>query len=511
MSKRLKTTDKDALRLWEEMLKSLKESTSIDVNETHGEKIKRIARLEADDEAWFKYYFPLYYKSDPALFHKKATKRIMKNKRWYEVRAWSRELAKTTRTMFENMKLALTGEVRNTLLISNSESNAKRLLLPVKANLEENQRIINDYGTQQKPGSWEDGEFTTKGGASWRAIGAGQSPRGTRNEAWRTDFLWFDDIDTDEETRNPDRIKIKWEWIEQAVIPTLSVSGDYRILFCGNIIAKDCCISRAIKKADFPDIINIRDKNGVSSWAKNSEQDIDRFLSLISTASGQKEFFNNPISEGDIFKEITWGAVPPLEKFPFLVNYSDPAPSNNTKTKANSYKSNFLVGILDFKLYVITGYLDRVTNSDFVDWFYFIDSYVKGKNQVYSFIENNKLQDPFYQQVFKPLFATARDKFKKNVNISPDPRPKPDKYARIEGNLEPLNREGRMIFNIAEKDNPHMQRLEDQFKLITPQLSAPADGADCIEGAYFIFNEKLSSLGQDSIKTFIKQNNSKRI
>jgi len=308
MRKRLTASEKDAIRLWEEDLKSLRESTPIDDNESHGEKLKRIARLEADDEAWFKYYFPLYYKSDPALFHKKATKRIMKNKRWYEVRAWSRELAKTTRTMFENMKLALTGEVRNTLLISNSESNAKRLLLPVRANLEGNQRIINDYGTQQKPGSWEDGEFTTKGGASWRAIGAGQSPRGTRNEAWRTDFLWFDDIDTDEETRNPDRIKIKWEWIEQAVIPTLSVSGDYRILFCGNIIAKDCCISRAIKKADFPDIINIRDKNGMSSWAKNSEQDIDRFLSLISTASGQKEFFNNPISEGDIFKEITWGA-----------------------------------------------------------------------------------------------------------------------------------------------------------------------------------------------------------
>lgn len=511
MSKRLKTDEKEALRAWDDYRKALVESTPIDDDESHGEKLKRIARLEADNEAWFKYYFPRYYKSEPAPFHKRATRRLLENKRWYEVRAWSRELAKTTRTMMEAFKLALTGEIHNLLLVSNSESNAQRLLKPLKIQFESNQRIINDYGEQQKAGSWEDGEFTTKGGCSFRALGAGQSPRGTRNEEYRTDFLWFDDLDTDEETRNPDRIKNKWEWIEQAVMPTVSVSGDYRILFCGNIIAKDCCITRAIKKAKHADIINIRDKNGVSSWAKNSEKDIDDILSNISTASAQKEYYNNPVTEGDTFKEITWGVIPPLQKFPFLIDYSDPAPSNNTKTKANSFKSNFLVGILDHKLYVVTGYLDRVTNAEFVNWFYYIEKFVQDKNQVYSFIENNKLQDPFYQQVFKPLFATARDKFNKNVNISPDSRQKPDKYARIEGNLEPLNREGRLIFNIAEKNNPHMQRLEDQFKMINPQLSAPADGVDCVEGGYFIANVKLSTLSEGSIKTFNKHINSKRV
>lgn len=511
MAKKLKLDDRQALKDWEDFRKSILAATIVDDTETHAERVKRIARLEADDEAWFAYYFPHYVKSPPADFHKRATKRLMKNKRWYEVRPWSRELAKTTRAFMEASKLALTGEIKNFLLISNSMDNAVRLIMPFMIEFESNKRIINDYGNQVKIGSWEVGEFTALCGCSFRALGAGQSPRGTRNESFRPDFILIDDIDTDEETRNPERIQKKWDWIEQALIPTVSVSGNYRIIFNGNIIAKDCCITRAIQKADHVEIVNIRDKNGVSSWKeKNSEEDIDKILSLISSASAQKEYFNNPISEGDTFKEITWGKVPPLNKFPFLINYSDPSPSNNTKAKANSNKACFLIGLYEGKLYVITGYLDRVTNADFVDWFYFTDQYVNNRNQVYNYIENNTLQNPFYEQVFIPLFAQARIKNNKIINITPDERRKPDKYARIEGNLEPLNRMGNLIFNEAEKGNPHMQRLEEQFKMVTPRLSAPADGVDCIEGGYFVANQKLSELAPNSISFGTKPTNNKR-
>src|SRR5690606_25935462 len=93
------------------------------------------------------------------------------------------------------------------LMISNTEDNAKRLLLPYKNILESNNRIINDYGVQRQVGKWEDHEFTTKFGFSFRALGAGQSPRGTRNDAARPDAIIIDDFDTDEKCRNKDRVK----------------------------------------------------------------------------------------------------------------------------------------------------------------------------------------------------------------------------------------------------------------------------------------------------------------
>lgn len=308
--------------------------------------------------------------------------------------------------MMEIIKLALTRKIRNVLLISNSADNAERLLLPFMANLEENQRIIQDYGAQKKPGSWETGEFTCQCGCSFRAIGAGQSPRGTRNKNFRPDFILIDDIDTDEECRNLERIKAKWKWLEEALIPTMSVSGNYRILFNGNIIAADCCITRAIAKAEelkvkgigHVDIINIRDKNGHSTWPeKNSEEDIDLFLSLVSASAAQKEFFNNPVAEGEVFKEIAYGKVPALSKFKFLVIYGDPAPGEN-KTKKSSTKTVCLLGKINSRLYVIKAFLDRGLNAEFIDWYVKLLEFVGGRTSVYCYMENNKLQDPFFSR-----------------------------------------------------------------------------------------------------------------
>ena len=504
----MKQTDKQALQYWEDFRLNLERSTSIDIQETEAEKSKRIAKLEADDEAWFAYYFPNYYTSKPAKFHLKATKRLLSNNKWYEVRAWSRELAKSVRSMMEVLKLSLTGEIKNILLASNSQDNAKRLLKPFMINLESNNRIKNDYGIQQSLGSWEDGEFTTRKGVSFRAIGAGQSPRGTRNEAYRVDFLLIDDFDTDEECRNTKVINQKWNWLEQALLPTVSISGNYRILFNGNIIAKDCCITRAIAKAKHVDIINIRDKNGKSVWPdKNTEENIDFFLSMISYASAQKEFFNNPVTEGTIFKEVRWGEIPKLERFKFLVAYGDPAPSNK-ENKDNCYKFVGLLGELEGNFYIITCYLEHAINSKFIGWYYDLEDFVKGKTQLYNYVENNSLQDPFYEQVLKPLIFDLGKLRSHYMFLTPDERKKPDKYARIEGNLEPLNRQGRLIFNIAEKSNPHMQRLEEQFKAVDPQLSSHVDGPDGVEGGVWVLNSK--SLQLAPITVGHKHKNSKR-
>lgn len=507
----VKLTDRQAIIAWEEFRDNLIKSTVVDFNETEAEKAKRISKLEENPEEWFKYYFPNYYKSAPAPFHIKATKRLLKNKRWYEVRAWSRELAKSVRSMFETLYLSLaTNEVRNVILVSNSYDNAVRLLTPFQINLESNARIINDYGEQLQPGHWETGEFTTKKGVSFRALGAGQSPRGTRNEDLRVDMLIIDDFDTDEECRNAKIIDQKWMWLEQALFPTVSISGNYRILFNGNIIAKDCCITRAMKKAMHVDIINIRDKNGKSVWpSKNSEADIDLFLSLISYSSAQKEFFNNPITEGSVFKEVRWDVVPPLHKFKYLVLYGDPAPSNK-ENKDGSYKFVGLLGELEGKFYIINCFLDRATNTRFIEWFYDLEDYVKDKTQIYRYVENNSLQDPFYEQVLQPLILEMGKKRNHYVFLTPDERKKPDKFARVEGNLEPLNRQGKLIFNIAEKNNLNMQRLEEQFKAVDPQLSSHIDGPDGVEGGVWILNSKRLAIRQSDIYIGPSARNSKR-
>lgn len=163
--------------------------------------------------------FPNYVKYEFADFQKKAIRRIIAHDEWFEVLSWSRELAKSTVTMFIVMNLTLTGRKKNVILTSNSKDNAVRLLDPYRANLEANGRIMAYYGKQELPGSWTEDEFTTKGKVSFRALGAGQSPRGSRNEAIRPDVLLVDDFDTDEDTKNPDIIQKRWDWWEMRCIP----------------------------------------------------------------------------------------------------------------------------------------------------------------------------------------------------------------------------------------------------------------------------------------------------
>lgn len=485
--------DKNSLQFWKEFRRDIQESTAI-LKETETESIKRKKRLEENPEEWFTYHFHKYCTAAPAKFHKDATKRLLKNDRWYEVRAWSRELAKSSRIMMETLYLVFTGKVKNVLLISSTQDAAIRLLKPFKIIIEESQRIKADYGNQRYSGEWSDTEFTLVIGASFRAIGAGQSPRGTRNDNFRPDMIIIDDYDTDEECRNPNIIDKKWNWIEQALIPTVSVSGNYRIVFNGNIIAKDCAITRAIKKANHVSIVNIRDSKGKSSWPeKNSEKDIDDILRMISFISAQKEYFNNPITEGTVFKEMQWGKCPPLSSLKFVVIYGDPAPSN-ADAKNNCYKSVVLLGTMNGTLYIYNCRLEHVANARFVQWYYELEEYAGKALQILFYLENNSLQDPFYQQVFLPLFQDAAHTSGHYIHVQPDERKKPDKFVRIEGNLEPLNRIGKLIFNIDEKNNPHMQRLEEQFKAVDPQLSAPVDGPDSVEGGYFILNSKSKLL-----------------
>jgi len=150
-----------------------------------------------------------------------------------------------------------------------------------------------------------------------------------------------------------------------------------------------------------------------------------------------------------------------------------------------------LLGKLDGKLYVIRTRLDKALNAEFIDWYVQLLDSIQGKTSVYCYMENNKLQDPFFQQVFQPLVAKVRRERGIQLHIRPDERKKTDKATRIEANLEPLNRMGHLILNEAERDNPHMRELADQFSLFTLNLKYPADGPDAVEGGNRIIDELL--------------------
>ena len=477
-------TEKQSFEEWLAHVKLVLSFTSIDADETEEVRLKRVAALEADPEEWFVYYFPQYSFAKPAAFHKEATERILSKKEHYEVRMWSRELAKSTRTMMEALYLMLVGHTggknrlkkKYMLLISNSLDNAIRLLMPYRANLQYNERIIQDYGKQEGAGTWQAAEFITEPGASFRALGSGQSPRGTRNEATRPDILLFDDVDTDADCLNPEIVAKKWRWIEEAAIGTRSISQPTTILFCGNRIAIDCCIGRAVSFADHHDVINIRDKDGNSSWPeKNTQTDIDRVLSQKSYAAAQKEYYNNPVTEGAVFKQMAYKPAKRIDEYEHLVCYTDPS-----YTDSNDYKATVLVGKWQEEYHIIKAYVEQTTTANMISWHLNIKQ-LSGNARCRFYME-----DVFMQDVLRRELNDACAKSAPGLYVNADKRKKQNKYARIEALLEPLHRNGLLYLNEDERHNPHMVRLEGQFTALAPKSSAHDDGPDAVEGAIWL-------------------------
>lgn len=480
----MNAADRKALVDWDKFVDNMNRSAPVDLSETPLQKAGRISALEAYPEAWFNYFFSKFYTASPAPFHLRSTERVLNNPEFFEARPWSRELSKSGRTMMEVLYLAMTGKKRNIILASNNASNAARLLLPYKTILERNDRLINDYGIQQSIGSWRADEFITRKGVAFRALGAGESPRGTRNDEMRPDCIIVDDFDTDEECRNPEIVEQKYDWLERALIPTRSISVPLLVIFCGNVIAEDCCMLRAMAVADFYEIVNIRDENGVSTWpSKNTEAFINTALRFLSYKAIQGEYYNNPITEGKVFKEIYFKKMRPIKEYRFLVSYTDPSYKSGRK---NDYKATCLMGKWKDEYHVLRMKCQQTTTANMLGWHFDIMDLVNGQVPLYMFIEWPWIDDSLKLEIKK-----ENKRRKRNLPLTPDPRKKPEKFYRIESSLEPVNRNGKLFFNEAIKDTPDMKTCESQFKALSQTSRAHDDGPDSVEGAKSVVDSKI--------------------
>jgi len=511
-------TLRKSLELWNKHIEDVEKFTTVDETESKEAQRDRIRRARKDYAFFVEYYFPHWCTGTDgkiipsAKFHIEAANRIRENRTLKAVFKWARGHAKSTHIgVFIPMWMMAQEqrEINVMVLVGKSQDSANTLLSDVQAELQYNRRFIHDFGEQYNAGHWVFGEFVTKSGVAFYARGRGQSPRGLRYRDKRPDYIVIDDLDDDELCLKKERVDKLTKWVKEALFGSFGAEGG-RFIMVGNLISKQSVLANIEASEDmFVTQVNVRDKHGKPSWPELwTEQRIAEKENFMGFASFQKEYMNNPITEGTVFSEITYGKIPPLDRFRFLIGYGDPAPSN-AKDGKGSFKSLFLVGCCEGIYYVIKGFIDHTTNAEFVDWYYALRDYAADKTQLYYYLENNTLQNPFYEQVFVPLFF-EQSKTKGFIGITPDERKKPDKFSRIEGNLEPLNRLGKLIFNEKEKENPNMKRLAEQFLLLNPQMKSPADGPDCIEGGVWIVNQKMASIADGAFAFGNNRNNSKR-
>ncbi len=520
-------TDIDLEKEYALLVENISKDTAVTFLETRDEQRKRKKRLEApgNQEEWIKYYFPKYSFAPPAAFHKASTQRIINaldemtlkgSGRMYQSRIWGRGLSKSTRRMMEIFYLAYVKKFPvNELLCSKTETNAQLLLAPYMANFETNHLLINDYQKEKNTGDWTMKKFTTLSGWTFRAVGAEQNPRGSKNEELRINVIDADDLDDDEVCRNIERLDAQWLWWEKAVLPTVEISRPYFIFFDNNAIAEDCLALRANKMASDKEMICIMDEEGNSTWPeKNTPEMIAQMQHDQSIESFEGEYMNNPGSKGKTFVEQKFDKCPPLKDMYFVVSYTDPSSSNKDRPSVksgagNSRKAVVLMGRKGITYYIYKVFLDIMTSAQLIDAEYAIRDYVAGQSILYNYIENNSLQDPIFSQIYQPLiFAKGQNHPLGVLGMIPDARDKGDKWMRIEANLEPINRSGNLVFNIEEENDPHMKRLVAEFKA-AKATSKKLDGCDAVEGAKFKIDQHFYAGTAQDVFIYTPERNSK--
>lgn len=509
--------NKEALERWKAHVEFVKSATATNVfaKETKAEQLKRIARARKDYNFFVQTYFPHYCtdkttgKPIPcASFHIKAAKFIQDNPQLLAIFMWPRGHAKSTHMgVFIPMWLhcQINPTMHSLVLAGKSEDSAIRLLSDLQAELQYNQLYEHDFGKQFRAGSWSEGEFTTQDGTAFHAIGRGQSPRGLRDRQNRPDYIICDDLDDDELSRNPARVDAATEWTREALMGTFGAEGG-RFIMVGNLISK-CSILANIMETPGVHVsrVNVYDDKGNPAWPEYwTKTRIEDKRKLVGYRAFEKEYMNNPITLGAVFRQedIVFGPMlPKLSKYGQLICYTDPSWK---ATKQADYKATMLVGKTKTGEYhLLKAYADQTSVSNMIEWHYAIDRYVDGRVPVYYYMEANMLQELILEEFRKQ--GEARGKI---IPIKGDSRKKPEKFARIEA-MQPLFEQHLVIFNKGEEDNPGMQVLVEQL-LATERGSRMHDDApDALESAIWMLNRRWSH-NSDNIKSVFPQSSNRR-
>lgn len=194
------------------------------------------------------YYFPHYCQKDFSEFHHYLFKRlpaIIRNEKGQRVAiAAPRGNAKSSDV---SLILPLWCIVFNLkefiILISDTASQAEEFLSNIRGEIENNDRLIEDFGNL-KGEIWKSDDIITNNDVRILALGARKKIRGRRFRNKRPDLIIGDDIENDENTQNPEQRKKNENWFFKAV----SKAGDDTtdILVVGTIIHYDSLLSKLL-------------------------------------------------------------------------------------------------------------------------------------------------------------------------------------------------------------------------------------------------------------------------
>lgn len=449
-------------------------------------KKERIERARKDRLWFFETYFPHYFNKPFGEFHREWNTLADVQDEPVFIAAPREHTKSTFFTLGVPVHDICAGKRHFILIISDTEDLAADFSQFIQLELEENERIKQDFGDLTNLGNWESKDFITKNGIRVKARGRGQRVRGLRNRQYRVDRIVIDDLENDKNVKNPRLIKEGIDWLLEAVINTLAEGGSMTMI--GTLLSKKSVLAQMIAMKE--------ETSGADSHSPGQEN--PRFISRLYKALGDdgkplwpggwtkerlmqrkkligsirfnKEYQNDPKDDEGLFRE-EWIRYyhpdeiigKPLRKYTAI----DPSMESGA---SNDYKAIITIGMdPDGIIYVLDAFIRRCSVDTMARVGY---SRYEEYNPLVMSMEENALGE-FANSPFK--LASIDKKYQlplKGIKHSIS------KEARI-GRLSPFVERGLIRFRKGHSDQDLM--VEQLIYFPTPTVND--DGPDALEGA----------------------------
>ncbi|EQB8499850.1 phage terminase large subunit [Shigella sonnei] len=197
------------------------------------------------------------------------------------------------------------------VIIMDSIDQAYPMLEAIKAELQFNPRLLMDFPEATGGGRvWQMGTILTRNDIKVQVAGSGKKLRGLRHGPYRPDLAVLDDIENDEQVRNPEQRDKLDNWLKKTVLPLGGAGAKFDVVYIGTILHHDSVLSRTLKnplwkRARFKALI---------SWPHNMEL-WDRWEEVLRNNDEDGEalaqaFYQQHQAEMDAGAVVSWAARP---------------------------------------------------------------------------------------------------------------------------------------------------------------------------------------------------------
>lgn len=445
---------------------------------------QRLARARQDPFYFFSTYLPHYFSDPFAPFHRHLIDLLAPRGSAVVpvVVAAPRGFAKSTLVSFGYaLHQVLFGLRRFVVLGSDTADLACDQVSYLRLELSHNQRLKEDFGHLTEVSGPAD-DFVTGPEVRLLARGRGQRLRGLKHGRHRPDLVILDDMENDQNVRNPRLVRQLLEWISQAVYPAIDPGGSLFII--GTVLARGSALATLLASPDEPycrytrRVYRALDEQGRSLWPqRHPAQELLRQKELMGSAAFNKEKQNDPRDDQGMFQEHWLRSYHPgeIEGVPLAVaGFLDPSLAAG---QSGDFKAVVTVGLDQARglFFVLDAFIRRCSMHQLV-------RAVLGRQARYGYLVFG-VEDNLFQRLLIDEFARAAIEQQVTLPLKGITH-RLAKETRLAG-LAPLVERGLVRFRPGHSDQSLLMEQLIHF----PSPSVHDDGPDALQGAIALLQQ----------------------